>query len=267
MRSAEQTVAATRVLVVDDSLVNLLVAEAMLKDRGVAVDTASSAQDALSRAGSTAYRLILMDVRMADTDGIAAARQIRSLGGNNLSVPIVALTADLTAHSREACLAAGMNDFVAKPLEIGIVDQILNRWCGLPLPQGSVEFTCVPEGSDTIDPMVFAQLQAGITPESFRQLVSRFSCENSHRIVRMRAAVALHDYDLVSREAHTIKSAAALFGARRLKKAAAEVERMAQRGEDCAGLIVEMARMVEAVGDWLDNAQRTTISVASGRPA
>ncbi len=262
MPSAESPATVTRVLVVDDSPVNLLVAEAMLKERGLAVDTASSAEGALSRARAAVYALILLDVRMPGVDGTATARLIRSLGGSNLSVPIVALTADSEAGAREACLAAGMSDFVAKPLDIAILDAVLLRWCGLPLPPGPAAAGDEPEGCIAVDAGVFAELRAGITPESFRQLAFRFSRETPQRIVRMRAAAALGDHELIGREAHTLKSTAALFGARTLAAASAEVERMARWREDCAGPIVELAVLAEAVGTWLDQALAQT----SGAP-
>ena len=262
MPSTEIPGTPVRVLVVDDSFVNFLVAGAMLKDRGVAVDTALSAQDALSKVRRTDYALILMDIRMAGADGIAAARRIRSLGGRNLSVPIVALTADLAALSREACLAAGMDDFVAKPLELAALDEVLHRWCGLPLPPGSTDAASAPGAGEAVDPAVFAELRAGIKPESFAELIARFSSDASLRVARMRAADALHDHESVGREAHTIKSTAALFGARRLMSVAADVESMALRRQDCAGRIAEMAGLVKAVCAWLDRALQTAASSA-----
>lgn len=264
MCSIENQPGGARVLVVDDSLVNLLVAEAMLKERGVAIDTASSAQDALSKARTTAYGLILMDIRMAGTDGIAAARQIRSLGGHNLSVPIVALTADQAAHSREASLAAGMNDFIAKPLELETLDDVLHHWCGISPRLSSADRDYVREDSPVIDPEVFAKLRAGISAESFRVLVSRFSQETPLRMVCMRAAAAMHDHDAISREAHTIKSAAALFGARPLEVAAAKVERTAKRRQDCAELIMDMVGLVGAVCAWLDHVPQLSIASETG---
>jgi|GEM_PF-2718394 len=253
MPSTETRATTIAVLVVDDSPVNRLVAEAMLKDRGLSVETASSAEEAVSKARSAAYALILLDIRMAGADGIAAARQIRSLGGHNLSVPIVALTANAETGCRKACLAAGMNDFVAKPLELPTLDDVLHRWCGLPPASIADARRSAPEDtSGPIDPAVFAELRAGITPESFRQLVGRFSTDTPHRIVRMRAAAALGDHELIGREAHTLKSTAALFGARRLMAAAAAIETMARHREDCASPVVDLAPLADAVGAWLD---------------
>lgn len=253
MSSVETPKAALRALVVDDSSVNLLVAEAMLQDRGLAVDTASSAAEALAKAGSVDYALILQDIRMSGVDGIATARGIRALGGHNRSVPIVALTANTEPGARDVCLAAGMNDYVAKPLEIEILDRVLQRWCGIPLPRKPS-----PAGNGPVTPPIFvdlatfAQLRAGVTEESFCQLASRFSSDTGHRIVRMRAAAAFGEHALIVREAHTIKSTAALFGARGLMAAAAEVERKAQRREDCAEPIVGLATLADAVGAWLE---------------
>ena len=253
MSPSEIAGTAACVLVVDDSPVNLLVAEAMLKDRGFAVDTASSAAEAVSRARSVAYALVLLDIRMAGVDGIAAARQIRSLGGHNRSVPIVALTANADPETRSACLAAGMNDFVAKPLEIDTLHLVLHRWCGLPLTPELGPASVVPvESSAVVDAADFDELRAGITPESFRQLVFRFSSETPHRIVRMRAAAALGDHELIGREAHTIKSTAALFGARKLMAAAEEIERLARCHVDSAALIVELAGIAEAATEFID---------------
>lgn len=261
MPSAERQGHALAVLVVDDSPVNRLVAEAMLRDRGLSVDTASSAEEAVNKVRSVPYALILLDIRMAGVDGIAAARQIRSLGGHNLSVPIVALTANAEPGARSACLAAGMNGFVAKPLELATLDDLLWRWCGLPTASVMDTRRSAPaEISAAIDPAVFAELRAGITPESFRQLVCRFSEETPHRIVRMRAAAALGDHELIGREAHTLKSTAALFGARRLMAAAAEIETRARHCEDCASPVVDLAPLADAVGAWLDREVSRTMS-------
>jgi PAS domain S-box-containing protein len=104
------------VLVVDDEDLNREVACELLREVGLAPESAAGGQEAVRKAQAHRYRVILMDVKMPGMDGLMAARAIRALptGGE---VPIVAVTANVYAEDRRACLDAGMNDFVAKPLE------------------------------------------------------------------------------------------------------------------------------------------------------
>ncbi len=133
--SAAADVAVHRILLVEDSPTNRAVVEAFLEDLPVRLDMAENGQEGVDRAAATVYDLVLMDMAMPVMDGLTATRQIRKLPGLNGKVPIVALTANAMASDRESCLAAGMNDYLSKPLNLaGLVDSV-RRWLALDEPE------------------------------------------------------------------------------------------------------------------------------------
>jgi len=108
--------AGRRVLLAEDEPINREVTGYLLQDAALQVDMAEDGQQAVARAGAQAYDLILMDMQMPQLDGLAATRLIRQLPGG-ATVPIVALTANAFAEDKANCLDAGMNDFIAKPVD------------------------------------------------------------------------------------------------------------------------------------------------------
>ncbi len=116
-----------RILVVEDNEVNLELALAWLGNAGLSADTASDGREAVQRAQETAYDLILMDMQMPVMDGLEATRAIRALPGR-AAVPILAMTANAFNEERDVCLAAGMNDFVIKPVNVGALYVTLLKW-------------------------------------------------------------------------------------------------------------------------------------------
>ncbi|MET1067125.1 MAG: ATP-binding protein [Pseudomonas prosekii] len=115
------------VLLVEDNPVNQTVIEAMLRSLGFTVSVATDGEQAVRSAESLIFEAILMDCRLPIIDGYEATRQIRQLPGC-LDVPIIALTANALQGDRETCLAAGMNDYLAKPFKRTDLQQILQRW-------------------------------------------------------------------------------------------------------------------------------------------
>lgn len=115
------------VLLVEDNPVNQTVIEAMLRSLGFTVSVATDGAQAVHSAESLIFEAILMDCRLPIIDGYEATRQIRQLPGC-LNVPIIALTANALQGDREACLSAGMNDYLAKPFKRTDLQQILQRW-------------------------------------------------------------------------------------------------------------------------------------------
>ncbi len=116
-----------RVLVVDDDAINREVMEMLLTDIGLKVDIAENGIEAIEKASATDYALIMMDQQMPKMGGLEATRKIRQLVDRS-ATPIVAMTASAFAPDRERCLAAGMNDFIAKPVNIEELFQTLLRW-------------------------------------------------------------------------------------------------------------------------------------------
>ena len=116
-----------KVLLVEDNPVNQTVIEAMLSSLGYEVSVVSDGAQAIHRANTECFTAILMDCRLPIIDGYEATRQIRQLAGCT-QVPIIALTANALQGDREACLQAGMNDYLAKPFKRTDLEQILLRW-------------------------------------------------------------------------------------------------------------------------------------------
>ncbi|MDQ3203950.1 MAG: ATP-binding protein [Pseudomonadota bacterium] len=119
--------AGRNVLLVEDNPVNQTVIEAMLRSLGFTVSVATDGAQAVRSAESLIFEAILMDCRLPIIDGYEATRQIRQLPGCT-DVPIIALTANALQGDREACLSAGMNDYLAKPFKRADLQQILQRW-------------------------------------------------------------------------------------------------------------------------------------------
>ncbi|MDX2268714.1 MAG: PAS domain S-box protein [Bryobacter sp.] len=119
-----------RILLVEDNPVNQRVGARMLEKMACRVDVASNGFEAVQMVSQLPYDVVLMDCQMPEMDGFQAARQIRSLGGALRRVPILALTASTTAADRELCFAAGMNDYLSKPISLEALGQAIGRWRG-----------------------------------------------------------------------------------------------------------------------------------------
>ncbi|WP_439642470.1 response regulator [Gemmatimonas sp.] len=117
-----------RVLLVEDNVVNQAVAEGMLVKLGYEVCIAENGEEALARIGAESFDLIFMDVQMPVLDGVAATREIRRREGSARHTPIVAMTANAMADEREQCLAAGMDDHLAKPVRLAVLQDVLQRY-------------------------------------------------------------------------------------------------------------------------------------------
>jgi CheY-like chemotaxis protein len=119
-------------LVVEDNLVNQKVATAMLVNQGHRVDVASSGHDAVRAMSESFYDMVFMDCQMPGMDGFEATRSIRITEGSDRHTPIIAMTAGAMVGDRETCLAAGMDDYLTKPVRRDEFARAVDRW----LPEG-----------------------------------------------------------------------------------------------------------------------------------
>ena len=117
-----------RVLVVDDNRINLVAAKGLIGKFGIRCDTAMSGREAIARIAEDDYDIVFMDYMMPEMDGMETTVAIRDLGGRCAEMPIIALTANIVAVGRDAFLAAGMNDMLAKPIEVEKLRAVLRRW-------------------------------------------------------------------------------------------------------------------------------------------
>ncbi len=119
---------AGHILLADDNPVNRMVASAMLERLGFHVDVVVDGAEAVAAASETRYAVILMDCQMPIKDGYEATQEIRSLHGEARRTPIIAVTASAMKSDPQRCLAAGMDDYLAKPLSLSTVSEMLDRW-------------------------------------------------------------------------------------------------------------------------------------------
>ena len=127
-----------RVLVADDNAVNQRVAVAMLHKLGLHADTAENGVEALQALGKNAYDLVLIDCQMPEMDGYEATRAIRAREVEGIHLPVVAMTAHTMQEDIDACLTAGMDDYLLKPISLSSLSKKLTRW--LPV----LEFVSAP---------------------------------------------------------------------------------------------------------------------------
>ena len=234
----------TIILVVEDNEMNRYLAERLLAGLGCDFDIALDGAQAVARAGEHRYDLILMDVQMPILDGLQAARAIRAAPGPNRETPIVALTAHAFVEDVERCLAAGMNGHLTKPLRRVELIATLTRFLpgeGLP----PVVTARPGDGDDVAASLRRLEIETSVESAAF--LAGIFLDNRPHLIARLRAQWNNAERTAVAREAHTLKSAAHLFGAARLAGLAAALEREAE------ALVPERGRAaIDAVAGEID---------------
>jgi signal transduction histidine kinase/DNA-binding response OmpR family regulator len=128
---ARAATTSARVLVVEDNTVNQLVAEGLVSHLGYVVDIVENGAEAVDAVAGTAYAAVLMDCHMPVMDGYSATEEIRRREAGGERVPIIAMTAGVTSEDRERCLASGMDAYVAKPIDVATLEDVLSRWARL----------------------------------------------------------------------------------------------------------------------------------------
>jgi signal transduction histidine kinase/CheY-like chemotaxis protein len=178
--------ASRHILLVEDMPVNQIVARGMLTSLGHSVSVANDGIEALEMLKTGHYDLILMDMQMPRMNGLDASRAIRQRGGLLASIPIVAMTANAFHSDRSLCLAAGMNDFVAKPIGLEELAAAIRRV----LPAG-VAVSAPPQFASRIcDPERLGQLASLIEPAGLREIFDDFEKDSSLLLRELTDAVA-----------------------------------------------------------------------------
>ncbi len=229
-----------RLLVVEDNEVNQQVARELLTQAGYTVDVAENGEVALEMVQRTPYDLVFMDMQMPVMDGLAATIAIRKLPGF-ATLPIVAMTANAMRQDREKCLAAGMNDFVAKPIDPQALFAVLTAWIAPgagqdPVPDAPIQAAPPPPPVQTLDGIdVAAGLgRVGGNAALYDRLLEKMGQEFPAVPERVRTALAAGDRAAAEIAAHSVKGAAGNVGADELARAAGELENALRHGDDDA---------------------------------
>jgi PAS domain S-box-containing protein len=232
-----------RVLVAEDNLVNQRVAAAMLAKLGQTVDVAINGREAALRVRQNHYDLVFMDCQMPELDGFAATREIRAGEARGQHVPIVAMTAYAMSGDRDRCIAAGMDDYVAKPMTFAQLAEALGRWLGgaAPLPER-------PEVADdpaaAVKSSVWQELCSELSQPELRDMVELLRNQVKQAVALMRVQRLTGELRRVGELAHSLVGAAGNLGAVHLAAAARAVEQGCRQGEapdEAAITAVELA--------------------------
>jgi len=232
-------------LVAEDSTINQQVALGMLKKLGLAADVVANGREAVAALARTTYAAVLMDCQMPEMDGFEATSEIRRREGSARHTPIIAMTANAMQGDRERCLAAGMDDYVSKPVRIEELTAALVRRIG----RKGDELATVPQAApDTpkvqlveADPFDRALLEA-LPPGLRAGLLVLFFQEVPMRLERVKAAVQDADAAALQAAAHTFKGDAATVGARDVARLCRALEQSAQQDDlgDCEPLVEQL---------------------------
>ena len=244
-----------RLLVAEDNPVNQKVILRTLDRLGYQADVVANGLEALAALRHLPYDLVLMDCQMPEMDGFeatAALRREEAATGRHL--PVVALTAHAMAGERERCLAAGMDDYTTKPLQVPELKRILQSWVderrAAPPPVAVVPVAAAPAPNGILDPGTLAQLReldeggTGLLAEMFQLF-----CEDvPPRLDQMREALAAGDAKALGEVAHALKGASGSMGATALRHLCADLEKAGRehRLEDAA---LVLPRVVAAYGE------------------
>ncbi len=238
--------AGARALVVEDNPINQEVAAQLLEAAGLRVDVASEGAQALALVAREAFDIVLMDVQMPTMDGLEAATRIRALPDWR-ALPIVAMTANAFGEDRAACLAAGMNDYLSKPVNARTLYLTLLRWLppGPPTLRSDVAATAevsAPAGTTAQAPAIDGLNTArglgfmGNRIDLYRRALSRFVERFGARWTELDDAIADEDWARCVHVAHSLRGAAATIGAERLAELAADCEALLGRSHDAVSL-------------------------------
>jgi two-component system sensor histidine kinase/response regulator len=223
------TIRGARILLVEDNDINQEVATELLTDAGFRVDVANDGAAALAEVQRNVYDVVLMDMQMPVMDGVTATMEIRRLGRFD-DLPIVAMTANAMQRDRDRCIEAGMNDFLAKPIDPDRLWTALLRWVKPRNPPSSAPSEHVPAVTDAAVPAV-----AGLdTKTGLRRVqgktrlylssLRKFAAGRKRLPDEIRQALDRGDWGTAERLAHTTKGLAGMIGADGVQRYADRLE-------------------------------------------
>ena len=263
-REAEKILKGAYLLLVEDNLVNQELAIELLQNAGIKVDVANNGAEALEKVQHAEYDGVLMDCQMPVMDGFESTRLIRKIPRLS-NLPILAMTANAMAGDKEKCIECGMNDHIAKPIDVAHLFLTMAQWIkpkntevstDTPIQVQEVQGTLEIEGMD----IKSALGRVAGNEKLFRKLLFRFLETQSDVMVRINRAIEANDMQTAIREAHTIKGLAGNIGANLLFKYAKELERVLKDSES-----ENFNSCLEFTQNELSNIMQK-ISVAIGEP-
>ncbi|NJK63134.1 MAG: response regulator [Synechococcaceae cyanobacterium SM2_3_1] len=213
-----------RLLIAEDNLVNQKVALKLIQRLGYHADVVGDGTEVLEALLHAPYDLILMDCQMPLLDGYETTRRIRQQESPDQHMIIVAMTANTLQEDRETCLAAGMDDFLGKPVQKAEMQSLLQKWLD-PMTTAAVPPESLPPDLD----VEFLHQISGDDQEFEREILETFLDTAQSQLQTIAQAVSTQDYALLERQAHQLKGSSGYVGARRIHVIAAQLEQQARQ--------------------------------------
>jgi CheY-like chemotaxis protein/HPt (histidine-containing phosphotransfer) domain-containing protein len=256
-----------RILLAEDNVVNQKLVLRLLEQMGYRADLAANGLEAIAAIERQPYDLVFMDVQMPEMDGFEASREITRRWPGDRRPRIVAMTANAMQGDRELCLAAGMDDYMSKPIRMEELVAALERSAArepdriraaaLVGRRNQNRADIERPSSEVLDPAAFERLRATMGAD-LAELLSTFVEDSRELVGTMRRAVGEKDTDSFRRAAHSLKSNAASFGAMTLSTLARDLEALAKSGslDGAAARVERLAGECERVARALQEVER-----------
>ena len=244
-----------RILLAEDNEINTMLATTILNAAGYEVECVVNGAEAVEAARLRSFDLILMDMQMPVMDGLQATRLIRALAAPANAVPIVAMTANAMRKDQDACVAAGMNDFISKPIDPEAFLGVVARFMGAELwDDGELLEQAVPAQLADIDESKLDSLARILPPERLLKIIDTYLDDSRGRLDHIEILLETMDFPTTAREAHDLKAASGSFGAQRVQALAAQLERACQCCDDAEAprLVEEIRRASVIAADQVD---------------
>ena len=254
------------VLVVEDTPVNQTVATRMLEKLGCRTRVAGNGREALAALAEDSFAAVFMDCQMPELDGYEATRAIRRSERGKRHTPIIAMTANTMQGDRARCLAAGMDDYLGKPLRARALEEALKRWTSHSAghadltPSGTVATngqTGRPDGeSAVLDEAVISDIES-LDGDVLPELISLYFGQTASQLADLRRALGQAEAPVLAKAAHKLKGGSATIGAARVSDIARDLEAHATAGDlsDAEALLHRLENALEetqrAFGDRL----------------
>ena len=261
-----QMLQGVRILLVEDNELNREVASALLSDIGVRVNTANNGQIALQRLQEQAYDLVLMDMQMPVMDGLTATRLLRAQPAF-AALPVIAMTANAMEGDRQACLQAGMNDHIPKPIEPDQLFAMLLQW----LRPAAVVAVSVPASAQApdadlpviagLDVITGLRLVRG-KKDFYLSMLRKYSTGQQDTVAAIREDLQKGLRAEAQRRAHNLKSLSASIGMAPISRLAAEVEAQLRAGKDADTLEPMLQALDWQLGSFLQELAQQLSPVA-----
>ncbi|WP_126455578.1 ATP-binding protein [Sulfuriflexus mobilis] len=224
-----------RILIVEDNPVNQYITKGMVESFGLHADVVNHGGEVLAALESGPFDLVLMDVHMPVLNGYEATRSLRS--SSFKEIPVIALTANVMKSDVDACYAAGMDDYLAKPINIDVLKNMLAKWLvkstELVADTHDIQASTTNQQQTGINQSVLSGLKSSVGEDVLHDILILFLDDSPQRLAAIRNAFKNSDHEALRAASHTLKGSSGMIGAEKLSSNCAKLEEMAYRSDLC----------------------------------